>query len=63
MEYENAIAKFAELLDLEFGAEVADYFEYRTAREWGIHALSLAYGKVAQSVDGDLAKMEGGRVF
>lgn len=63
MEYENVIDKFAELLDLEFGSEVADYFEYHTAREWGIHALSLAYGKVAQVVDDDLAKIEGGRAF
>lgn len=61
--YEKALAMFAELLDSEFGGFDADYFEYHTAREWGIHALSCAYGKTCFEVDEDLEKYEGERRF
>lgn len=51
MSYEKAIERFAEMLDNEFGHKDADFFEYRTAREWGIIALSCAFEKVSDVVD------------
>ena len=63
MSYEKAIERFAEMLDNEFGHKDADFFEYRTAREWGIIALSCAFEKVSEVVDEDLEAAEGESFF